>query len=93
MVVTYLDALDGDTEALSGLKEHYRRGGLGDGRIKARLEDILQTLIAPIRERREALSTDRGYILKTIREGTERARERTEATKREVVGALGLFRL
>ena len=93
VVFTYLDAFDDDTEALAGLKEHYRRGGLGDGRIKARLEDILQALIAPIRERREALSKDRGYILETIREGTERARERTEATKREIVGALGLFRL
>jgi tryptophanyl-tRNA synthetase len=28
-----------------------------------------------------------------IKEGTEKARERTEATKRDVVNALGLFQL
>jgi tryptophanyl-tRNA synthetase len=75
------------------MKAHYQRGGLGDGKIKARLEDILQTLIAPIRERREKLSGDRRYILETIRQGTERARESAESTKRDVVDVLGLFQL
>ena len=75
------------------LKAHYQRGGLGDGKIKKRLEDILQALIAPTRKRREQLSADQGYILDTIRQGTEDARELTEATKREVVASLGLFQL
>lgn len=93
VVFTYLDAFDPDQEALADLKAQYQRGGLGDGKIKARLEEILQEFIAPIRTRRAQLSEDRGYILQVIREGTERARERTEATKREVVSALGLFHL
>ena len=52
VVFTYLDAFDEDAEAVEELKQHYRRGGLGDTAIKKRLEDVLQTLIAPIRERR-----------------------------------------
>ncbi|MBN8290832.1 tryptophan--tRNA ligase [Rhodobacter sp. NTK016B] len=93
VVFTYLDAFDEDRDALAELKAHYRRGGLGDGKIKARLEGILQALIAPIRERRALLARDKAHVLDIIRDGTERARARTEATKREVVEALGLFRL
>lgn len=93
VVFTYLDAFDPEPAALEELKARYRRGGLGDGAIKKRLEEILQALIAPIRERRAMLSKDQDYLLSVIRQGTERARERTEATRREVIEALGLFRL
>ncbi len=93
VVFTYLDAFDPDQDVLAELKAKYQRGGLGDGKIKARLEAILQDLIAPIRERRAHLSKDRRYVLDVIEEGTARARERTEKTKREVVRALGLFQL
>lgn len=93
VVFTYLDAFDENKAELEELKSHYQRGGLGDGKIKNRLEDILQALIAPIRKRREEISTDQRYVLDTIRQGTEIARERTEATKREVIEALGLFQL
>jgi hypothetical protein len=93
VVFTYLDAFDQDQDGLVELKAHYQRGGLGDGKIKARLESILQELIAPIRTRRAQLAEDRGYVLDVIRAGTDRARARTEATKRDVVSALGLFQL
>ena len=93
VVFTYLDAFDEAKNDLADIKAHYQRGGLGDGRIKARLEDILQAFIAPIREQRAHLSEHRDYVLNVIRNGTERARERTDATKREVVSALGLFQL
>ena len=61
--------------------------------IKRRLEDILQALIRPTRERRTQLAKDPAYVLDVIRRGTEKARSRTEATKREVVEGLGLFML
>ncbi|WP_308124579.1 hypothetical protein [Maritalea mobilis] len=93
VVFTYLDAFDPDQDGLAELKAHYQHGGLGDGQVKARLEAILQDLIAPIHERRAKLSQDRRYIREVIKDGTERAQERTEATKREVVNALGLFQL
>lgn len=93
VVFTYLDAFDEDRDGLEVLKAHYRRGGLGDSVIKRRLEEILQALIGPIRERRAALARDPGAILDVIRAGTERARERTERTRQEVVEGLGLFKL
>ncbi|GAB1380824.1 tryptophan--tRNA ligase [Pararhodobacter aggregans] len=93
VVFAYLDAFDPDPDGLAELKARYRRGGLGDGAIKARLEEILQTLLAPIRARRAQLATDPGHVVEVIRQGTARARERTEATRQEVVAALGLFQL
>jgi tryptophanyl-tRNA synthetase len=91
VVFTYLDAFDDDRAALEELKAQYRRGGLGDSKIKRRLEDILQALIGPIRERRAHLAKDPAYVLDVVRRGTEKARSRTEATKREVIEGLGLF--
>lgn len=93
VVFTYLDAFDEDKDALAAIKAHYRRGGLGDNKIKARLVDILKSLIAPIRARRQQFARDPGHILEVIRQGTDRARERTEATKQEVCDGLGLMRL
>lgn len=93
VVFTYLDAFDEDKDALAAIKAHYRRGGLGDNKIKARLVDILESLIAPIRARRQQFARDPGHILEVIRQGTDRARERTEATKQEVCDGLGLMRL
>lgn len=91
VVFTYLDAFDEDRAGLAEMKAHYRRGGLGDAKVKARLEEVLQELIAPIRLRRAALAKDHGHVRDVIRRGTEKARERTEATRREVAEGLGLF--
>ena len=93
VVFTYLDAFDDDTAGLEELKAHYRHGGLGDGRIKARLEEILQDLIAPIRARRLEFARDEAHVVSIIRAGTQRARTVTDATRQEVVEALGLFTL
>ena len=93
VVSPYLDAFDDDLEAVEELKAHYRRGGLADRAIKARLDAVLQTLIAPIRQRRTDIAQHPDHVPDVIRRGTARARDRTEATKRQVVEALGLFML
>jgi len=93
VVFSYLDAFDDDLEAVEEMKAHYQRGGLGDRAIKARLDAVLQNLIAPIRQRRREIAQHPDHILDVIRRGTDKARERTEATKRQVVEALGLFLL
>jgi len=51
----------------------------------------LQALIGPIRMRRAEMAKEPAYILDAIRKGTEKARHRTEATKREIIEGLGLF--
>ncbi|EIM25269.1 tryptophan--tRNA ligase [Microvirga lotononidis] len=91
VVFTYLDAFDDDRAAVEDLKARYRHGGLGDAAVKRRLEDILQSLLAPIRERRSALERDAGYVLDLLRTGTSAARTRTQATLDEIRAGLGLF--
>lgn len=86
----YLDAFDNDKATLAEMKAHYVRGGLGDGTVKKRLEECLQELIKPIRERRLALAQDRGYVLQMLKQGTEKAREVAAKTTSEVKAALGL---
>jgi tryptophanyl-tRNA synthetase len=90
VVFAYLDAFDPDREAVTELKAHYRRGGLGDMPLKRRLEDILEQLIAPIRERRQRLAEDPGHAMDILRSGTLRARETTAAVLRDVRDALAL---
>jgi tryptophanyl-tRNA synthetase len=93
VVFTYLDAFDEDKEAIEELKQHYRRGGLGDTAVKKRLEDVLQALMAPIRERRAAFAGRPDDVLDIIRSGTAISRAITQATLDEVRDALGLFAL
>jgi tryptophanyl-tRNA synthetase len=93
VVFTCLDAFDEDRPALEELKARYRHGGVGDMAVKRRLEELLQALLAPIRERRAVLARDPGAVLGTLRSGTLAARERTQATLDELRSALGLFRL
>jgi len=73
------------------LKERYRRGGLGDVAVKRRLEDVLQELLKPIRERRAAVSGDLDRVLDILRSGTAKARAITQSTFEELRDALGLF--
>ncbi|MCW2406070.1 tryptophanyl-tRNA synthetase [Sphingobium sp. B1D7B] len=93
VVFTYLDAFDPDAEMVADLKAQYQRGGLGDMTLKRRLTEILQAIIAPIRERRARYSGDLGYVWDVLRAGTERGRTVTETTRKVVIEGLGLFRL
>ena len=60
-VFTYLDAFCQpehfaeflpDYQSLDGLKAHYQRGGLGDVKVKKFLNNVMQSLLSPMRERR-----------------------------------------
>ncbi|PST18983.1 tryptophan--tRNA ligase [Rhizobium sp. JAB6] len=93
VVFIYLDAFCEDRQFVEEMKAHYRRGGLGDVTLKRHLEDVLQALLAPIRERRAHYAAEPDYVMGIVREGTRKARERTEATLAELRSALGLFSL
>ncbi|AXK81927.1 tryptophan--tRNA ligase [Pseudolabrys taiwanensis] len=93
VVFTYLDAFDPDEDGVADLKARYRRGGLGDMAVKARLEVLLQDLLAPIRQRRAALARDPDFVFDVLRDGTRTARAITQATLEEVREGLGLFEL
>ncbi|GAA5007302.1 tryptophan--tRNA ligase [Acinetobacter puyangensis] len=92
VVFTYLDAFDPNKEEVAELKAHYRRGGLGDGTVKKRLEAVLKELIEPIRERRNELAKDPTYVMDVLHDGTDKCRQITQQTLDEVKAGLGLFR-
>jgi tryptophanyl-tRNA synthetase len=91
IVFTYLDAFDPNKEEVEELKAHYRRGGLGDGTVKKRLESVLKELITPIRERRMELAKDPDYIMDILKTGTEKCRVITQDTLDEIKNGLGVF--
>jgi tryptophanyl-tRNA synthetase len=90
VVFAYLRAFDPDQAAVDDLAAHYQRGGLGDVTLKRRLEDVLETLIAPMRARRAALEDDRAAVRAQVAEGTARARAITGAVLDDVRGVFGL---
>lgn len=96
-VFTYLTAFanDGHFEKylpeyknLEEMKEHYRRGGLGDVKCKKFLEKVLNEELEPIRERRARWEADIPAVYEILKKGTERARLTTDATLREVKAAM-----
>ena len=96
-VFTYLDAFCvpedfgeflPDYNGLDELKEHYKKGGLGDVKIKKFLINVLERELAPIRERRARYEKDIPGVYEILKKGTERANEVADATLREVKEAM-----
>lgn len=90
VVFSYLDVFDPNQEEVAELKAHYQRGGLGDGVVKKRLEELLQEILRPIRTRREQYAADPGAVIELLKQGTARARERVTPTLDECKRAMGI---
>ena len=97
VVFTYLDAFCTDDHFaeylpqyanLEEMKEHYRRGGLGDGVCKKFLINVLEEELSPIRAEREKWEADIDSVYDILREGTLRAQERTNRTLERVRKAM-----
>lgn len=90
MVFTYLDVFGKDKEKIEELKAHYRRGGLGDVKIKRYLIDLLEEELLPIRTRREEFAQDPGQVMQMLKEGSEKAQAVAAQTMAEVKKAMGI---
>ena len=97
VVFTFLDAFCKDEDFakflpdyanLDELKDHYRRGGLGDVKIKKFLTAVMEQELAPIRERRKELQKDIPYVFEVLKRGTAAARETGMRTMEEVRRAM-----
>lgn len=88
-VFAYLDAFGTDRPAIDELKERYRSGTVGDVEVKDYLAGVLEQVLGPIRERRERFS-EPGRVDELIVAGTERVREETRQTVRDLKRAMGL---
>lgn len=83
-VFTYLDAFCKDEyfeeylpdyANLEELKDHYRRGGLGDVKIKKFLNKVLQEELGPIRERRAYWESRIPEVYEILKSGSEKAQK------------------
>lgn len=97
IVFTYLDAFCKDEDftkylpeykKLDELKAHYRKGGLGDMKIKNFLFAILNETLKPIREKRLTLKDDE--VMKMLFEGSDKARKVVAETLEKVKNAMGI---
>lgn len=96
-VFTYLDAFSSDADFanfwpeyqnLDELKDHYRRGGLGDMKCKKFLNTVINNMLEPMRQRRHELEQDIPAIFDILRKGSEQAREVAAQTMSEVRHAM-----
>ena len=88
----YLDIFDTNTQKRQELKDHYQKGGLGDGTVKNYLFEVLNEFLSPLRQKRKELAKDKGEILSILKKGTHKAREVTEKTLDQVKSAMKLSR-
>ncbi len=96
-VFTYLDAFCRpehferylkDYQNLDELKDHYKKGGLGDVKIKRFLNEILQEELGPIRQRREEFAKDIPALYEMLKKGCQDAEAAAAQTLSEVKKAM-----
>ena len=96
-VFTYLDAFSRpehferylpDYANLDELKAHYRRGGLGDVKVKKFLSAVMQEELEPIRQRRKEFERDIPAVYEMLKKGCEVARAAAAETLSEVRKAM-----
>ena len=73
-----------DYQNLDELKDHYKRGGLGDVKVKKFLNNVMQAELGPIRERRKMWEQRTEDVFDILKAGTEVAREKAAATLYDV---------
>ena len=88
-VFTYLDAFCQpehfaeflpDYQNLDELKAHYQRGGLGDVKVKKFLNNVMQSLLSPMRERRAQWEDRLPEVYEILKKGSEIAAETAQGT-------------
>ena len=96
-VFTYLDAFSTeehfakflpDYANLDELKAHYKRGGLGDVKVKKFLNNVLQDVLEPIRERRHYWEQRIPEVCEILRAGSKEAEAAAAATLHDVREAM-----
>lgn len=96
-VFTYLDAFSKpehfakclpEYASLDELKEHYRRGGLGDVKCKKLLIAVLEEELAPIRARRREFEQNIEGVYEMLRKGSQVAQAKAARTLMEVKDAM-----
>jgi tryptophanyl-tRNA synthetase len=88
--IVELYRLVASADEVAGMKEDFRRGGVGYGALKQRLFEGLWGHFAPMRERREALAARPDDVWDILADGARRAREISDGVMERVKRAVGL---
>jgi len=89
-VFTYLDIFDTNKNELGELKNQYKKGGLGDVKLKRRLVDLIIAKLEPFQKVRNEYSNNMDEVYKIVKIGNEKARNIASQTLKEVREAIGL---
>ena len=73
---------------LDELKAHYQRGGLGDVKVKKFLNNVIQSELAPIRERRKMWEQKTDEVYEILKQGSLEAKEVASQTLANVRKAM-----
>ena len=73
---------------LDELKAHYKRGGLGDVKVKKFLNNVMQSELSPIRERRKQWEKDIPAVYDILKKGSEIAEQTAARTLADVRNAM-----
>ena len=99
IVFSYLDAFCQDYhfekylpeyKNLDELKAHYKKGGLGDVKVKLFLNNIIQELLTPIRQKRAELEKNIDKVYEILFKGSEEAREEAKKTIEKMKDVIGI---
>ncbi|MCY9843978.1 tryptophan--tRNA ligase [Vibrio caribbeanicus] len=90
VVFTYLTAFHSDQDYVDQLKQQYQKGGLGDGQTKKILEECLQEIIKPIRDKRQLYLDDKAELIRLLKEGNQKANATANTTVQRVRASFGL---
>lgn len=73
---------------LDELKAHYQRGGLGDVKVKKFLNNVMQTELKPIRERRKEWEQKIPEVYEILKTGSEEAKQVAQQALHDVRKAM-----
>jgi tryptophanyl-tRNA synthetase len=79
-----------DPAAAEAVRGRYRAGGIGYGDVKTLLSEQLDTTLAPMRDRYEALLADSARVDAALEAGERRANQRAAETVDVMANAMGL---
>ena len=82
VVFSFLDVFMRDKNYLEELKNHYRKGGLGDVFLKQLLLKEIEVIITPIREKYYSYETTQ--LLEILEAGTQKARIKAKQKMKQV---------
>lgn len=89
-VFIFHQAFNPNKAEVEELSSRYRAGTVGDVEVKDKLARALNDFLEPIRERRERIASDSGYVDEVLYEGTMHVRSEARETIVAVKKAMGL---